>query len=236
MTRTRFAFLVIVPFTLAAGACASDVTAPAAGGDALAFASAASAFTDDFNTWQAGRWSAEEHPLGKGWFRAANVSVSGGILGLRSPAGTTDGGEIASFDRFGSGTFTARMRCAMPAGTLCAFFLYEGVPGNRNDEIDFEVISGTRTLWMTTWSRGVQTNHAEVTLPFDPAVAFHEYTIEYERRSVTFHVDGVQRARFTKRLPKKSMKLLVNTWWPTWLSQPVSPFDTYMEIDRIDAR
>ena len=183
MSRSRYLRFALLPFALAVSACANDATAPATDIDALAFAAGNSAFTDDFNNWQSGRWSAEEHPLGKGWFRSENVSVGGGILRLTSPAGTTDGGEIASIDRFGNGTFTASMRCGMPAGTLCAFFLYQGVPGNQNDEIDFEVISGTNTLWMTTWSRGVETNHAEVTLPFDPAGAFHEYTIDYQRRS-----------------------------------------------------
>lgn len=234
MFRSRTAAPVLALLVMTASACSDDVIAPA---DDLepAFARSAS-LTDDFDAWDPGVWSAEEHPLGKGWFRAANVSVTGGMLHLTTPAGTYDGGEIASLDRFGGGTFTAVMRCGMPQGTLCAFFLYEGVPGNRNDEIDIEVISGTSTLWVTTWSRGRQTNHLEVTLPFDPAADFHQYTIEYGRKAVAFRVDGNLIATFTSELPHKSMKLLANAWWPTWLNQPPASADASMEIDRIEIR
>jgi beta-glucanase (GH16 family) len=89
---------------------------------------------------------------------------------------------------------------------------------------------------MTTWSRGRQTNHLEVTLPFDPATGFHEYTIEYGRQTVAFRVDGVLVGTFSSQLPRKSMKLLANAWWPTWLIAQPSPADASMEIDRIEIR
>lgn len=229
----RFALAPLV-LAFALAACSGDTLAPASDSGA-AFAAVTSVFSDDFNVWDPGRWSAEEHPLGRGWFRPSNVVVSGGLLRLVSPAGTLDGGEIASLGSFGSGTFTARFRCGMPEGTVCAFFLYEGVPGNRNDEIDIEILSGTRTLWVTTWSRGQQTNHAGITLPFDPAGAFHDYTIVYDRRSVAFEVDGAVVAEFTKRLPRKSMRLLANAWWPSWMADSPATADGAMEIDWIVA-
>lgn len=217
-------------------ACSDDpIALPADESAGPGFAVSFAPFSDGFDVFDASRWSAEEHPLGRGWLRSANVSVQSGILRLATPRSTYDGAEVASLERYGAGSFTARMRCALPAGSLCAFFLYEGVPGDRNDEIDIELISGTRTMWMTTWVRGRQTNHAEVTLPFDPAAEFHEYRIDYSSSEVAFRVDGMLHQRWTRKLPRRAMRLLANAWWPTWLSAPMPAQDAFMEIDRIDA-
>jgi beta-glucanase (GH16 family) len=181
-------------------------------------------------------WQAGDHGLGLSWLDPANVSIAGGLLRLTTPAGTQDGAEIASVERAAGGTFEASMRCGLPGGALCAFFLYEGVQGNRNDEIDIEIIAGTRRLLMTTWVRGRQTNHTEITLSFDPAADFHLYGIERGSGEVAFTVDGVRVQRWTRKLPSRAMKLYANAWWPTWLTGPVPTADAHLEIDWIMAR
>ena len=69
-------------------------------------------FTDEFEGFSTDRWIATEHALGRGWFRPQNVSASNGLLALTSPAGTFDGGEIRSRDKFGYGRYEARIKAA----------------------------------------------------------------------------------------------------------------------------
>jgi hypothetical protein len=69
--------------------------------------------------------------------------VQGSQLLLRLPAGTLDGGEILSAKRVRYGTFEARVKAAAATGSVTAFFLYEGARSG-NDEIDIELIGGTR--------------------------------------------------------------------------------------------
>jgi len=217
---------------VAGSACAPDLAGPDATGFPAASVASAS-WADDFDGWDAARWVAGDHPLGNSMLRPANVSVAGGMLLLRTPAGTRDGGEIRSVDRYTSGSFTAHVQCGLPVGAICAFFLYEWVTGNRNDEIDIEILAGTRRMMMTTWSRGRQTNHAEIDLPFDPAAGVHAYGIEWSAAAVRFLVDGVAIRTFTRRIPSRPMHVFANAWWPTWLTGTPPAADAFFSIDRI---
>lgn len=187
---------------------------------AFAPAATSATFEDAFDSpLDPAVWQVGTHALGKGRFQPENVEVSGGRLLLHTPAGTWDGGEVRTRQLHARGTFTARLRCGVPGGALCAFFLYQTGVGDRADEIDIEILPGGREVMFTTWVRGRQTNHARWALPagFDPA-AFHEYTIVHASNATEFWVDGVRRARFTKQLPKQSMNLFLSAWWPTWLN------------------
>jgi len=230
--KSRLSPLVLL--AVAGSACAPDVTEPGGYGYPAA-AVASTSFVDEFDAWDPSRWIAGDHPLGNSMLRPSNVSVAGGVLLLRTPAGTRDGAEVRSVDRYTSGSFTAHMQCGLPVGALCAFFLYEYVPGNRNDEIDMEILAGTRRMMMTTWSRGRQTNHAEIDLPFDPAAGIHAYVIEWSAGRVRFLVDGVAVRTFTRRLPSRPMYIFANAWWPTWLTGTPPTAEAYLSIDRISA-
>lgn len=198
--------------------CADSPTAPSLHFPVASFAVATSSFTEPFSTWDAALWSEGDHALGGGYLDPGNVSVSGGELVIATPAGTHDGGEILSSSQYGYGTYAASMQCATPRGTVCAFFLYQGVRGRQNDEIDIEVLGGTSTVYLTTWVRGRRTNHVELTLPIDPAFGFHTYTIQYGAGAITFSVDGNVLQTFTRKLPTHPMLIMSNAWWPTWLS------------------
>jgi endo-1,3-1,4-beta-glycanase ExoK len=168
--------------------------------------------------WDPSRWSVGDHPLGRGYFQPANVAVENGLLLLKMPAGTYNGGEILTRSQYRYGVYEARMRVANAPGSLTAFFLYQGVR-NNNDEIDIEIFGdATRTVMFTTWVRGRQTNHRSVTLPFDPRADFHDYRIEWERKSLRFYVDGALMATFTSGIPGAQMYVMANAWWPTWLT------------------
>ncbi len=189
--------------------------------------------THDFEVLDPSLWEPGNHPLGRGWFRPANVSAVDGNLELRIPAGGYDGGEIRSTDRPRGGVFEARIQAARAPGSLTAFFLYEFTESNI-DEVDIEILGdGSGRVLFTTWLRSRQTNHSEVQLPFDPTADFHTYRIELTRKSVSFFVDDALVERFTRDIPWAAMHVMANTWYPTWLSGGPQSTDEATRIDWI---
>lgn len=162
-------------------------------------------------------WSAGEHALGRGRVSARNTAYRDDGVHLRLPARSCDGAEIRSADRLGFGSYAARMKAADAPGSITAFFLYEDVPGD-NDEIDVEIVG--RRLLVGTWVAGRQTNRDSLELPFDPAAGFHEYRIDFHPGRVAFLIDGAEVQRWTRALPTHPMRLMVNAWWPRWLTPP----------------
>ena len=162
-------------------------------------------------------WVAEERPLGAGVVSPAHVRVHDDAVRLVADGPSRTGAALRTRDAFLEGTFRASLRCAAPAGAVCAFFLYQLGAGDAADEIDIELIAGTRDVWLTTWVAGERSNHAVVRLSFDPAAAFHEYEIDWRVGGVVFRVDGVEVGRFGSRVPARAMSLWANAWWPDWL-------------------
>lgn len=161
-------------------------------------------------------WRAGDHALGRGRVRPGQVAA-GDPMRLRLAPAQCDGAEIRTDARHRAGRFSARIRTPFTPGSLSGFFLYEDVTGG-NDEIDIEIYNdGSRRVLLSTWVAGEMTNHAERTLPFDPAGADHAYTIEWGESFVRFLADGAPLEEFTTRLPTKAMRLMTNVWWPTWL-------------------
>lgn len=192
------------------------------------------AFADEFDAWDATRWSAEEHPLGRGTFRAANVVVQGGRAELVMPAGAYDGGEIRSADRFRYGSFRARMRTPAAPGSISAFFLYQGL--EASDEIDIEIFNdGSRRIMFTYWIAGRQVQSVTRTLPFDPSAADHDYRIDWSSNTLRFSVDGVVMQQWKGKMPRGELFLMSNSWWPVWLSGPHPAADARLSVDRIEA-
>ena len=192
--------LAAVLIGLAAG-CGDAPTAPLLEPPTPSFAVATSSFSEPFDAWNTALWSQGDHVLGRGYLDPNNVALDNGALVIGTPTGTFDGGEILSTSQYGYGTYTASMRCGTPRGTVCAFFLYQGVRGKQNDEVDIELLGSSSTIYFTTWVRGRRTNHVELTLPFDPGSTYHTYSIEYRASAVTFRVDGQILKAFTRKLP-----------------------------------
>jgi beta-glucanase (GH16 family) len=220
--------LAVAPRRLSVAAAVLGVTAcsdlalepPAYQQVTASFALVGSAFDDGFSTFDDARWSKSAHTLGRGPLDPANVVIEGDSVRLETPSNPYEGAEIRTWEQYGTGTFTARARCAVPAGAVCAFFMYQIGVGDRADEIDIELIGGTRTIWFTTWVRGRRTNHRSATLPFDPALGMHTYSIVRDAAALRFIVDGAEMARFKSRskVPKATMPIFANAWWPTWLT------------------
>ncbi len=180
-----------------------------------------------------GRWERGEHALGRGVLRPGNVAIGGGAASLTLPAGSFDGAEIRSTERFGHGVYEARMKTPRAPGTISAFFLYEG-GSDIADELDVEIFNdGSRRVMFTTWVAGESTHNATLQLPFDPADGFHDYRIEWSRDHVRFVVDGVAMQEWRDALPANPMYLMANTWWPAWISGAPLEAPQPLQIDRI---
>ncbi len=190
-------------------------------------------FRDDFDSFNSSRWIKSDHMQGRSYLDPDNVVVDNGYLKLRVPAGTTDGAEIESVDYYGYGTYRARMKMADAPSSITGFFLYRSP--DLYSEIDIEVYNdGTGNVDFVTYADGQRTHYVGKDFRFDPSADFHNYRIDYNPGSVQFYVDGNLRQTWTDGVPDASMKLLVNTWFPTWLSGQAPQTGTATRIDWID--
>jgi beta-glucanase (GH16 family) len=202
----------------------------AASGASIAAAAHSTNFHDDFASFDTRQWTKSSRPFGYGAIDPANISVANGILGVKLPGGKLDGGEIRSTSVYTYGTFRARMKIANAPSSLTAFFLYK--QPDYAQEIDIEIFNdSSRRVWFSTYSGGTQTHTVEMLLPFDATADFHEYAIERDRSSVRFLVDGVQMQSWASGVPRSSMYLYVNAWFPSWLAgeSPASDRSTLVD-------
>lgn len=209
----------------------------AAFGASIAGAARSTDFRDDFTSFDTKQWTKSSRPFGHGAIDPANVSVAGGYLGVNLPGGKLDGGEIRSTSVYTYGTFKARMKIANAPSSLTAFFLYK--QPDYAQELDIEIYNDpSRRIMFTTYSGGAMTHTVTTLLPFDATLDFHDYTIERDRTSVRFLVDGVQMQSWTSGITRSSMYLYVNAWFPSWLGgeSPASDQSTLVDWISYSAR
>ncbi len=178
-------------------------------------------------------WFAAGHRLGRGAMRTDRVLSAGEGFHLVLGAGSCDGAELRSRARYHHGTFTARLRTPDAPGSISAFFLF-GNDRGEDDEIDIELYNdGSRRGILTAWRDGRRLRSQDILLPFDPAAALHDYGIAWEARSLVFTADGAELARWQDGYPRRPMRVILNTWWPTWLE--CSPLSTarHLIVERI---
>ena len=200
---------------------------------------------EDFNFWDEAAWIARAHDLGRGRFEIGNVEFdaalgdNGGALVLTLPANSFNGAEIRSASPVRFRDVEIRLKTPNAPETISAFFLYQLVQRPRNDEIDIEILNGTRHILFTTWVGGIKTNQAERTLKFDPWKDFHDYRIEWSPSRVRFLVkENIAQewdlmVEFTTGIPRQAMYVMSNTWWPDWL--PDCPEDRGCVPDQLDS-
>jgi beta-glucanase (GH16 family) len=202
-------------------------------GVSVAGAGRSNDFRDEFTTFDSGRWVAIGRPFGHGVLEPANVAVSGGLLGVKLPAGTRNGGELRTRSTYRYGTYRARMKVANAPSSLTAFFLYR--PPDYQHEIDIEIYNdSSRRVMVSTYADGRQTNTRTFLLPFDASADFHEYAIEYRPGSARFVVDGTLVQAWSSGVTRQAMFLFVNAWFPSWLAGEASASDRYTYVDWID--
>jgi endo-1,3-1,4-beta-glycanase ExoK len=196
-------------------------------------------FSDDFSGFDAIRWSKGDHMLGRSYLDPTNVDVDGQNLRIKLPARSYEGGEVLTNELHGYGSYSTRMRLPNAPGSITGFFLYKAP--DYESEIDIEIYNdSTRRIMFTTYAGGAQTHTQTVPLPFDPTAGFHEYRFDYlndpatGQASVTFYVDGAQMTSWNTGIPRTSMHLMLNSWFPSWLDSRKPKKTTYTYVDWID--
>ena len=201
-------------------------------GVSVAGAARSGDYRDEFTSLDVHRWYKSSRPFGWGTVDPANVSAAGGMLGIRLPGGTLNGGEVRSLSLTRYGSYRARIKVANAPSSMTAFFLYK--KPDFAQELDIEIFNDpSGKVWFSTYSAGAQTT-VERQLGFDPTAAFHDYAIEYDPGSVRFLVDGTELQRFTSGVTRSSMYLHVNAWFPSWLAGTRPANDKVTLVDWVE--
>eukprot|EP00850_Spirogloea_muscicola_P017659 SM000154S01394 [mRNA] locus=s154:123723:125039:+ [translate_table: standard] len=138
--------------------------------------------------------------------------------------------------KYGVFTMIAKLMPGYSAGVCATFFLMSAEYANR-DEWDFEFLGNTQgkgiqiqTNW---WAGGVGEHEERIDLWFDPAAAFHNYTIDWSPTRTVWTVDGKKIRQVSKvtgqPYPEQHMDVLGSIWdasgWAT------GPADNRIPID-----
>ena len=202
-------------------------------GTSVAGAARSGDFRDDFATFDVHQWYKSSRPFGWGAVDAANVDVSGGMLRIKLPGGTLNGGEVRRLGLTRFGSYRASIKVANAPSSLTAFFLYK--KPDFAQELDIEIYNDSSgRVMFSTYSGGAQTHTVVANLGFDPTAGFHEYAIEYDPGSVRFLVDGVQMQAWTTGVTRSSMYLYTNAWFPSWLDGTWPANDQFTYVDWVE--
>ena len=205
-------------------------------------------FKDDFTSFDAARWYVSD-----GWsngdhqnclWSSAAVSHLPGrtvLSFIKAPTETHDYrcGEIQTKQRFGYGTFEARLRTDDGSGLNAAFFTYIGpTHGARHDEIDFEILTANvDQVTVNTYVDGQSINGGVYRLRKPANVAFTVYSFIWEPDLLRWFVDGEMiQSVAGPVLPETPQKIYLSLWGTELLNDWMGPFvppvrEKRMEID-----
>ncbi len=169
-------------------------------------------------------------------WKKQNVTYNDGAMQLKiteNPDGsmeTHDGyfaGEARSYQYFGYGDYSVKMKPAKKAGTASTFFTCtgpydeneEGEP-NPHDEIDIEFLgSDTTKVQFNYFVNGVGDHEYMYDLGFDASEEYHEYGYRWTSEYIEWFVDGepVHKVTATEStpLPTTPGRILMNHWCGT---------------------
>lgn len=169
-------------------------------------------------------------------WRKQNVTYNDGAMQLKiteNPDGsmeTNDGyfaGEARSYQYFGFGDFSVKMKPAKKDGTTSTFFTCTGdydldEEGNPNphDEIDIEFLgSDTTKVQFNYFVNGDGDHEYMYDLGFDASEEYHEYGYRWTAEYIVWFVDGkpVHKVTATEStpLPTTPGRILMNYWCGT---------------------
>ena len=147
-------------------------------------------------------------------------------------------GEVQSVNRYGYGTFEARVRTGRGSGLNAAFFTYIGpAQESPHDEIDFEILlRDTSSVSLNSYVSGEDHNGAEVQIPGRTSEEFHTYSMIWEPRKIRWYVDGHLLHTAHGPVPSHPQKILFSLWGSDTLSEWMGNFvrpsaPVTMEVD-----
>jgi len=213
--------------------------------------SSAPSFVDDFKTFDRSRWYVSD-----GWSNGPHqnctwskslVALSDGALTLGFEKRQTKDreyacGEIQTKQRYGYGTYEARMKTDTGSGLNAAFFSYIG-PSDKQpwDEIDFEVLTkDTSKVQVNTYISGKPKNEKLADVEGGTDKGFNDYGFVWEKDRLRFYVNGklVQEVTNPAELPTHSQKIFFSLWGSDTLKNWMGAFSdpgrqVSMQVQRV---
>lgn len=137
------------------------------------------------------------------------------------------GGEARSYQYFGYGDYTVKMKPAKVDGTASAFFVCTGnydtdEDGNPNphDEIDIEFLGkDTTKVQFNYFVNGTGGHEYMYDLGFDASLEYHEYGFRWTEDYIVWFVDGKPVHKATEKddegMPVTAGRILMNHWCGT---------------------
>ncbi|WP_303868447.1 glycoside hydrolase family 16 protein [Acetobacterium wieringae] len=188
---------------------------------------------ENFDNLDENIWAISSKTLGRTLLNPENVMVKDDFLNIRMPANTLSGGEIASREAVSYGSYESRMKLPDAPSSITGFFLY--APPDYFYEIDIEIHNTKEgKILLTTYADGEVQNEYVGDLGFDPTADFHHYRFDYTEDQVAFYVDNKFIKKWQDGFPRgQPMQLMVNTWYPNWLSGTPTPEDQVLLVDWI---
>lgn len=184
--------------------------------------------------WHSNGWS-NGFPFTNSWEAEAISYSDAGMAITLAPTNFPDtgypyqSGELRSNDFYGYGCFEIDMKPIAKSGVVTSFFLFAGpfdkpVDGNgQHNEIDIEFLGNdTSVVQVNFWTNDDRYELAHeyiIPLNFDAAEEFHRYGIEWQRKSISWYVDGelIHKVKHDRSDPipqvsSSKLKILANVW------------------------
>jgi endo-1,3-1,4-beta-glycanase ExoK len=203
----------------------------------VAAAAEAPSFVDDFTKFDGARWRTSD-----GWtngdhqnctWSKGQVKVVDGLLALNFEKRQIKDrdyacAEIQTKQRFGFGTYEARLKTDTGSGLNAAFFTYIGpVDKQPHDEIDFEVLTkDTSRVQVNAYISGKGKNEAFAEVSGGADRAFNDYAFVWEPDRLRWYVNGQLVSTITDpaKLPSHPQKIFFSLWGSDTLTGWMGPF------------
>lgn len=178
---------------------------------------------DDFDTFNAARWTKQTHTFAENLakFSVDNVTVDGGLLHLKvtkvqNGDRAYSAAEVATVDQFTFGRFVGRIKFCAGSGMVSSLFTYKDNVNQSWQEIDIEHLGNLPKSVQYNLISGNLANRKYqphvVTFQYSPPQEFHDYSIEWTPDGVTFFVDGNQTWKDVQATLKDPARLHMNAW------------------------
>lgn len=213
---------------------------------------AGKSFVENFDGFDKKRWYVSD-----GWSNGGHqnctwskeqASVADGTLKLgflkqKSKDRDYACGEVQTNQRFGYGSYEARIKAVGGSGLNTGFFTFIGpVHKQPHDEIDFEVLGKDPSkVQINQFVNGKNVGDSKlVDVPGGAHKGFNDYAFVWEKDRIAWYVDGelVGEATDPAKLPSHPSKIYLSIWgsdtlksWMGVFADPGSPL--VAEVDRV---